>query len=95
MSELSAPARGYCGKGECHNDLFTAYAIIAWEAKEVVQVRGTDINIREDRVDRIRIVMVRHRVNPLQVLGEQDDLFGDGRCPSALKAELGAVETLG
>jgi hypothetical protein len=38
--------------------------------------------------------VVRHRVNPLHVFGEQDDLFGDGRCPSAFKAELGAGETL-
>jgi len=49
-----------CSKGQSDDDFFTAWHVAARKAEDVVQVSSTDIDIREDRIYRIRIVMICH-----------------------------------
>ena len=42
--------------------LFAAVGIRAGKAEQVIKVGGTNVDIREDRIDRIWIVVVSHEV---------------------------------
>jgi hypothetical protein len=50
-----------CGrKGQRDYDFFSAGRIVGRKAKDVVEIGGTDIDIREDRIYSVRVVMICH-----------------------------------
>jgi hypothetical protein len=51
---------GHGSKSQSDDDFLNAATIVARKAEDVLEIGGTDINIREDRIYCVRVVVVRH-----------------------------------
>jgi hypothetical protein len=51
---------GHGSKSQSDDDFLNAATIVARKAEDVVEIGGTDVNIREDRIYCVRVVVVRH-----------------------------------
>ena len=52
-------------KSQGDDNLFLAAHVIAWKSEQVIKVGCADVDVREDRVDCVRIVVVGHDLTPI------------------------------
>ena len=67
-------------EGQRDDDFLAAVAVGAWKSEDVVEIGGADVDVGKDRIDRIGIVVVSHRVSPSD--GCQHPTTATGQHPS-------------
>src|SRR3984893_4189823 len=61
---IQYPGMRHSGKGQSNDDLFIARSAVARKSENVLQIGGTDVDIREDRIYGVGIIVICHDLAP-------------------------------
>ena len=88
---IQYPGMRHCGKGQSNDDLFIARSVVARKSENVVQIGGTDVDIRENRIYRVGVIVICHDLLPLAgglKPGRPRSAARKGSCDPAAKPDV-------